>query len=67
MIVNPNETMISEWYKCNKHIADYLVYTCKIPFVSMKGGVYYFVKTDELNKRLKRLPLGLKIMKIFRV
>jgi hypothetical protein len=59
MIVNPNETMISEWYKCNKHIADYLV--------SMKGGFYYFVKTDELNKRLKKLPLGLKIMKIFRV
>lgn len=60
-ITNPSS--LSNTYKCNKRIAQYLINQHKIPLLSQKDGVFYFTRTDKLQNIIDNLPLWLKIFK----
>jgi hypothetical protein len=62
MITNPS--IIKEKYKCNKNIANYLIFKCNIPLLGVDKDYYYFANTDKLKECVKNMPLGLKILSI---
>ena len=63
MFVNPD--FIKCKYKCNKIMADYLVYNLHIPLLGIDGKNFYFSDTPLLQETLQNLPLWLKIAKLF--
>ena len=62
MFVNPD--FIKHKYKCNKIMADYLVYNKHLPVLGLVGKKYYFYDTPLLQETLQNLPLWLKIAKL---
>ena len=63
MFVNPD--FIKSKYKCNKIMADYLVYDRHLPILGLVGKDYYFSDTPSLQEILQSIPLWLKIAKLF--
>jgi len=63
MFVNPD--FIKHKYKCNKIMADYLVYDKHFPVLGLDGKDYYFSDTPLLQESLRNIPLWLKIAKLF--
>lgn len=59
MILNP--TIIVRKFKCNKEIADFLVFKCGLPILSVDKGVYYFTDNEALKNALKKLPMSLRL------
>ena len=65
-IINPEDIIDFKTYKCNKDMADYLIYEMGLPVLSInkdKGNQkpYYFAITDELLAALdsiKNKPEG---------
>lgn len=64
MINNPE--ILSRAYRCNKEIANFLIYKKGIPLLAIKDGFYYFTYNYETFEAIKNLPLWLKIKNIFR-
>jgi len=65
MIVNPSS--LDGFYKCNRTIMEYLVYKCRLPIFTYTGdGSFYFIKTDELDECVKKIPLKIKILSVLR-
>lgn len=62
MILNPEIFGDGYFYKCNKLVADYLIYELNIPLLAVKKGEYYFTMNGLLKECLERLPLHLKII-----
>jgi len=60
MFVNPD--FIKRKYKCNKLIANYLVYELGFPVLGIEGKKYYFTDNSLLQESLQNLPLWLKIV-----
>jgi len=63
MFVNPD--FIKRKYRCNKIMADYLVYDKHFPVLSVIGKDYYFSDTSLLQEILQDIPLWLKVAKLF--
>jgi len=63
MFVNPD--FIKRKYRCNKILADYLIYEMKFPVLGIDEKKYYFSDTPLLQETLQNLPLWLKIAKLF--
>ena len=57
------QELLDKAYKCNKGIADWLMYTCNFPILSMAKNKYYFAHSKELEDALQNLPIVLKIGK----
>ena len=50
-------------FKCNKKIADHLMYQCSLPLLSRdKNGRYCFSTTKELENAIDNLPLFLRAL-----
>ena len=64
MFVNPD--FIKRKYKCNKIMADYLIYNKGFPVLSVQEKDYYFSDTPLLQEILQNLPLWLKIANYFK-
>jgi hypothetical protein len=58
-----NIKSIPNKFKCGKRLGRYLVYH-GMPILGIDKNIYYFARTNELNKILKNLPISLKIFKI---
>jgi len=63
MFVNPG--FIKRKYKCNKLVANYLIHELGFPVLGMDEKSYYFSDTPLLQEILQKLPLWLKIAKLF--
>jgi hypothetical protein len=63
VIINPES--IQNKYKCNKILADYLIYKKGLPLLSIDNGNYYFTDNEILQDALSHLPLHLKVLKHF--
>ena len=63
MIINANDFMDS--FKCNKILADYLIYEKKLSLLSLDNGYFNFAKTKLLEEILESLPFWLKILNKF--
>ena len=63
MLTNPE--IISNKFKCNKMLANYLAYELHFPILGIKGKNYYFANTPLLKECLQKLPLWLRVVKIF--
>jgi len=57
-----NLDFIKRKYKCNKLIANYLVYELGFPVLGIEGKKYYFTDNSLLQESLQNLPLWLKIV-----
>ena len=62
-----NNTIIKNKYECNRIIAEYLIFQCKLPVLSYspKNNTYYFTDNDKLKASLKNMPLFVKLQSIF--
>jgi hypothetical protein len=60
-IINEESVDSNKVYGCNKLIANWLIYTMHFPLLSRKDKVWYFARTSELEKVIKRIPFYLKI------
>ena len=50
-------------FKCNKKIANHLMYQCSLPLLSRdKNGKYCFSTTKELEDAISNLPIFLKVL-----
>jgi len=50
-------------FKCNKRVADHLIYQCSLPLLSRDAnGKYCFAKTKELEEVIANLPFFLKVL-----
>ena len=58
-----NADFIKNRYRCNKILADYLIYKLHLPLLAVKGKNYYFSDTPLLQEILRHLPLWLKLAK----
>ena len=63
MIINPE--ILDKVYICKEKVMRYLLYECHIPILGYDDYFYYFTKNDELEARLKKMPLNLKIISLF--
>lgn len=63
MFVNPD--IIKRKYRCNKLVADYLIYELHMPLLGIDGKDYYFSDNPLLQEVLQKMPFWLKIMKRF--
>ena len=63
MIINCGQ--IKNKYKCNKQIANYLIYELNFPLLAIDGKDYYFTDNEPLQESLQLLPWWLKIIKNF--
>ena len=61
MFTNPD--FIKRKYKCNKLIANYLIYKLHMPLLGIDGKDYYFSDSPLLQEVLQKMPFWLKIMK----
>jgi hypothetical protein len=59
MIVNPES--ISNTFRCNKKLADYLIYKGHLPLLSISGRTYYFAKTCSWAMSIIKLPFYWKM------
>ena len=59
-IINP-ESLKQPTFKCKKTLGQYLIYHCKIPVLSIQNNIYFFAKTEELQNKLDKLPLIIKL------
>jgi hypothetical protein len=63
MITNPDS--IKNKYKCNRTVANFLIYKKGLSLLGMDEKWFYFAYTDELIEAVQNLPLLLKISEIF--
>ena len=63
-ILNPNEDLLSSWFRCNQLTADYLTRQL-VPIIHRNGQDFYFAKTKILLDSLNKLPLWLKVINLF--
>ena len=64
LIRNFDSIKIITCYKVNKNVAKYLVDNM-IPMFAMDEknlGEYYFIKNENIDKKIKELPLYLKVI-----
>jgi hypothetical protein len=59
-----NSSVITNRFKCNKTLANYLIYELHFPLLGLEGKNYYFTNNELLQECLKNLPLWLKIMRL---
>jgi hypothetical protein len=57
-----NHEVIPDAFKCNKKLADYLIYTGHLPLLSISEKNYYFAKTYSWAKAMTSLPKHMKIL-----
>ena len=57
-----NLDFIKRKYKCNKLVANYLIYELGFPVLGIEGKKYYFTDNSLLQESLQNLPLWLKIV-----
>jgi len=62
-ITNNNSKILENAYKCNKLLANYLIYDCNIPLLAIDKDIYLFAKSSVLNNVLNNLPLKYKLLK----
>jgi len=63
LILNPTQKMLDKWYRCNKHIANYLINSCGLEHIYQdKKLFYYFPKTQDLLGSLDKMPIYVKIL-----
>lgn len=60
MIVNPY--IVEKKFKCNKYLAEYLIYFCGVPLLSVDGNKYYFTDNEQLQEYLDNLPFNIFIL-----
>jgi hypothetical protein len=60
-IINPTSTQLQEWFCCGRRIAEYLQNQCHVPLIHKNKNKYYFVKTEQLNMALEKVPLWMKL------
>jgi len=56
-----NPEVIEKKFKCNKLVADYLIYKCHLPLLSMDKKWFYFAETPLLKESLENIPFYLKV------
>ncbi len=61
MILNPE--VIKDKFTCGGRLAEYLIYTGKLPLLGIKNGIYYFAKTKEFNDVYDNIPIWYKLFK----
>ena len=52
-ITNADDIPKEREYLCNKTVARFLIYKQHIPLLSVKGKIWYFAKTNALEKALE--------------
>jgi len=60
-----NSQIIKKRYRCNRIIANYLIYKCHLPVIGYDEKYYYFAYSNWLEECLENMPLGLKLLSIF--
>jgi translation elongation factor P/translation initiation factor 5A len=60
-----NYKVINKRYKCNKAMANFLIYKEHLPLLSVDNDDYYFADTDNLKVALKKMPFYLRMFNIF--
>lgn len=60
VIINPDDLDIKT-YRCNKKIADWLMYKRNILLFGKKDDYYYFLVNDDLENSLKVMPIMMRI------
>jgi hypothetical protein len=63
MINNPES--IANKYRCNKIVANYLMYQKQLPLLALKGGKYYFTYDSKLFDIITRFPVWVKVASLF--
>lgn len=49
-------------YKCNKHVKNYLVFTCNMSILAYDKKYFYFSDTIRLRECLKKMPIIIKLL-----
>lgn len=63
-ILNADNDMKKQWYKCSRKLGVYLLEKRGIPVIHIdEDDKFYFPMTDRLNLALKNLPLIHRIFK----
>ena len=63
-VINPEKIDASKLYKCNRPVANWLIYEKHLPLFSRKDGFFYFARTDELSKAIKEMPPHIILLSI---
>lgn len=60
-----NLETIESKFMCNKIVANYLMFECKLPVLGYNKHYFFFANTDKLKECIKKMPLGIKIHSTF--
>jgi hypothetical protein len=52
-------------YRCNKRMANYLMYDRNLPLLGVSGKNYYFAETELLKEILKQVPVWVRFLNKF--
>ena len=59
-----NLEIVKDVFTCkSKRLADYLIYTGKLPLFGIDNGNYYFAKTKEFYNIYNNLPIWYRLFK----
>ena len=68
MILNVNglDLFSNDFVTASTKVMEYMVYKHKLPILALDdGGRYHFARTDECQKALEEMPIGLRILCLF--